>query len=309
MDKSTLHIVNGDSLASQMNELNLEGKVIIWRELLCEGPTRKTIDAEFFSQRKKFLYETYEISDQHYEDRFISEIEKLRDYNDYDKVVLWFEFDLFCHLNMLAAINFIGENKENVPVSLVCSRKLKGEKELKPLSQLSLKELSNHFDNRIELNEDDLEIARLIWELYCGNNPLKLKPLIKTKSNFEYLSSCIRAHVERFPNTETGINSLERNILKLIQNQNICNRNHLLGYSLEYQGYYGYSDHQMQRLLNKLEMFYEVQPNKIELTESGQQVLNAKKNFYRTLKNEEYFGGAKMYDFLYDSESHRLLKL
>ena len=309
MDKSTLHIVNGDSLASQMQELNLEGTVIIWRELLCEGPTRKTIDEAFFEQRRKFLLETYQISEQNYEERFISEIKKLKEFNDYDKVVLWFEFDLFCHLNMLAAINYIGENKENVPVSLVCSRKLKGEKELKPLSQLSLKELSNHFDNRIDLNDDDLEIARHIWELYCGNNPLKLKPLIKTKSNFEYLSSCIRAHVERFPNSETGINSLERNILKLILNQNISSKNHLLGYSLEYQGYYGYSDHQMQRLLEKLAIFYEVLPNKIQLSESGIQVLNAEKNFYRTLKNDEYFGGSKMYDFLYESESHRLLKL
>ncbi|MDX1544735.1 MAG: DUF1835 domain-containing protein [Christiangramia sp.] len=309
MENKTLHIVNGDSLAEQVNELNLPGEFIIWRELLCEGPTLKEIDQEFYKVRKKFLRQAYSISAENYEDRFISEVKRLKAFNDYDSVILWFEFDLFCHINMLAAINLLFEKKKHTPISLVCSRKLPGEKEFQPLSLLSLKELKNHFDNRIQLNDDDIEVALLIWELYCSNNPMKLKPQIKTNTNFEYLSSCIRAHIERFPNSITGINSLERNVLKLIESHDIVNKNHLLGYALQYQGYYGYSDTQMQRLLDKLSIFYEYREGNIILTEKGKQVLKGEKNFYRDLKNDEYFGGARMYDFLYESESHRLLKL
>ena len=309
MENRVLHIVNGDSLAEQMQELNLPGELIIWRELLCEGPTQQDINSEFFKIRKKFLRKTYDISADNYDERFISEIKRLKALDDYDGVILWFEFDLFCHINMLAAINILSEKDKNTPISLVCSKKLKGEKEHKPLSQLSLKELQNHYENRIHLNSEDIEVANLIWELYCGNNPLKLKPQIKVNTNFEYLSSCIRAHIERFPNSITGINTLERNILRLIEGHEIKNENHLLGYSLEYQGYYGYSDSQMKRLLEKLAIFYENNGEKIVLTESGEQALAGEKNFYRNLKNEEVFGGAKMYDFLYESESHKLLKL
>lgn len=309
MGTRTLHIINGDSLAEQMQELQLPGEQVIWRELLCEGPTLQELNQEFFKIRKKFLKQAYDISAENYEERFISEVRKLKAAKDYDSVVLWFEFDLFCHINMLAAINLLFQKNQEVPISLVCSRKLPGEKEFKPLSLLSSKALKNHYKNRIELNNDDLEVAVLIWELYCGNNPLKLKPQIKTNTNFEYLSSCIRAHIERFPNSITGINSLESNLLKLIQNHTITSENHLLGYALQYQGYYGYSDTQMQRLLKKLSIFYTQQEDRILLTEKGEQALNGEKNFYRELKNEEYFGGARMYDFLYDSESHRLLKL
>lgn len=309
MEKKTLHIINGDSLAEQMKQLNLQGEFIIWRELLCEGPTLPDIDLEFYRIRKKFLLQAYDITAENYEKRFVSEIKRLKAFQDYELVVLWFEFDLFCHINMLAAIKLLTEKGIDAPISLVCSKKLPGEKEFKALSKLSLKELNNHYDNRIHLNNDDIEVALLIWELYCSDNPMKLKPQIKTNTNFEYLSSCIRAHIERFPNSITGINSLERNILKLIDNHNIKNENHLLGYALEYQGYYGYSDTQMQRLLGKLSIFFENTGDKILLNEKGIQALNAKKNFYRDLKNEEYFGGAKIYDFLYESESHRLLKL
>ncbi|CAL66592.1 DUF1835 domain-containing protein [Christiangramia forsetii] len=309
MENKTLHIVNGDSLAEQMQELNLPGEIVVWRELLCEGPTQKEINSDFFKLRKKFLLKTYNISAENYEERFVSEIKRLKSLNNYDNVVLWFEFDLFCHINMLAAISILVDKHGEIPISLVCSKKLKGEKELQALSQLSLKELENHYKNSIQLNHEDIEAAALIWELYCGDNPLKLKPQIKINTNFEYLSSCIRAHIERFPNSITGINSLERNVLRLIENQEIKNENHLLGYALQYQGYYGYSDTQMQRLLKKLSIFYHNKEGKIVLNEKGQHVLEEKKNFYRELNNEEYFGGTKMYAFLYESESHRLLKL
>ena len=309
MDNKTLHIVNGDSLTEQMQELNLPGELIVWRELLCEGPTLQEIDKDFFKLRKKFLRQAYDISSDDYEERFISEIRRLKKLSNYDSIVLWFEFDLFCHINMLAAINLLIEKNKDIPISLVCSKKLKGEKELKPLSQLNPEELYNHYKNRINLTSEDIEVALLIWELYCSNNPMKLKLQIKTNTNFEYLSSSIRAHIERFPNSITGINTLEKNVLKLIDNHEIKNENHLLGYALQYQGYYGYSDTQMRRLLDKLNIFFRDNGEKIILSEKGRLALDGKKNFYQELKNDEYFGGAKMYDFLYESESHRLLKL
>ncbi|MCP9200427.1 DUF1835 domain-containing protein [Gramella sp. GC03-9] len=309
MKEKTLHIINGDSLTEGFQELDIPGDLVVWRELLCEGPTQQEIDKDFIKLRKKFLKKAYDISAENYEQRFVSEIKKLKNIDGYDRVVLWFEFDLFCHINMLAVIDHLYQKRKDLYLSLVCSKKLSGEKEHKPLSHLNPKELQNHYDNRIELNEDDIEVAVLIWELYCGNNPLKLKPQIKIKTNFEYLSSCIRAHIERFPNSITGINTLERNVLKLIENHEIKNQKHLLGYSLQYQGYYGYSDSQMQRLLDKLSIFIEQTPERLILNQKGNQVLNQEKNFYRDLKNDEYFGGAKMYDFLYESDSHRLLKL
>ncbi|WP_372919852.1 DUF1835 domain-containing protein [Salegentibacter sp.] len=310
MEGTALHITNGDGLTEKMLSLNLPGQVIVWREMLCEGPTVQEVGSrEFIKQRKKFLKQTYAISSEDYEEKFLSQLKLLRAAKNYDYIVLWFEFDLFCHINMLAAISYYLDHKENKPFFLVCSKKLKGEDELKPLSNLTQKQLLKHYEKRIPLNSEDIEIAQLIWELYCGNDPMKLKQQIKTNSNFEYLSSCIRAHIERFPNSSSGLNSLEQNVLELITKNNITSENQLLGYALQYQGYYGYGDLQMQRLINKLRDFFQLKDEKIVLTEKGELALDKKKNFYSELKNEDYFGGARMYDYLYDSDSHRLLKL
>ena len=310
MEKKPLHIINGDSLAESVAVLDLPGQQIVWREMLCEGPAVQEVgSAEFIKIRKKFLQNFYGISAEDYQHEFVSELKKLKKIEDYDHIILWFEFDLFCHINVLATISYLTEHKKEVPFYLVCSKKLKGDEKLTPLSQLSGKQLLNHYNNKILLVENDLEVANLMWELYCSNNPILLKRQIKTNTNFEYLSSCIRAHIERFPNSITGINSLERNILRLIRERNINNYTQLMGYALEYQGYYGYSDVQMRRILEKLSIFYAAEGQKVKLTEKGHLVLDGKKNFYRELKNDDVFGGAKMYDFLYDPEVHQLLKL
>lgn len=310
MDRNALHIVNGDGLAETVESLEIPGEIIIWRELLCEGRCLKEVGSpEFIKERQKFLEEAYGIPSQDYRKKFVSQLEKLKQIENYDHVVLWFEFDLFCHINMLAAISYYLEHKTEKPFYLVCSKRLKGEPELTPLSHLTPKNLLNHYKNKIKLTKDDLAIASLVWELYCGSEPQKLKNQIKKTSNFEYLSSCIRAHIERYPNSVTGINTLERNILKLIVNQNITSYNQFLGYALQYQGYYGYSDSQMERLLEKLEKFYIFIDGKLTLTECGNKVLDKKKNFYQDLKTDEYLGGSKIFDFLYDSDSHKILKL
>lgn len=310
MEGKALHIINGDDLAEKMLELDLPGQVVVWREMLCEGKTVQEVGSRnFIKERKKFLKQFYNISSEDYEEKFLAELRELKKAKNFDYIVLWFEFDLFCHINMLAAISYFLTHHEKKSFYLVCSKKLKGEKELMPLSQLTQKQLLNHFNNKITLNEDDIEMAVLIWELYCSENPMQLKQQIKTTSNFEYLSSCIRAHIERFPNAVTGINSLERNILKLIKKHNISTENQLLGYALQYQGYYGYNDVMMQRSLDKISMFFENKNGEIKLTQKGEMALEGTKNFYQDFKNDEWLGGAKIYDFLYDSESHRLLKL
>jgi hypothetical protein len=309
-EKNILHITNGDDLSEQITNLVIPGDVITWREMLCEGPTTFDVgDEEFVLRRKNFLLERYNISEMRYQEEFLSELAKLAAINSYDEIVLWFEFDLFSHMNMLALISFLLQNKKNGPFSLVCSRKLKGEAEMTALSQLSDKNLYEHYKHRIPLEEADIQTAQLIWELYCSKNPKRLMSEIKKTTNFEYLSSSIRAHIERFPNINTGLNTLEVNVLKLIEEHDIKSQHHLLGYALQYQGYYGYVDVQMQRILEKLSPFYEALAEKLELNEDGLKALKGTKNYYQNLKDDECYGGVRKYDFLYDPVSHDLLKL
>ncbi len=312
MGTNTLHITNGDSLTHRIKELNLvEGEFLVWREMLCEGPAEIKIETEVsIKKRKAFLEKYYRIPPEDYEEKFVSQLKKLDNLQAYDEIILWFEYDLFCHVNMIAAISLlmrkgIGE----IPVYLVCSGRVEHEKRLFGLGELSDSQLKKHYNDRIKLTLDDLELAEYIWTLYCESNPKKIAGQIKKHSSFEYLSICLRAHLQRFPNMLTGLNVLEHNILEMVDTYNIKNIKQLMGYTLEYQGYYGYGDMQMKRVLARLFQFLDQTKDRLQLSERGKLALQHKKNFYNTQTLDWYYGGVKKYDYLYNDETHTLLKL
>ncbi len=309
MNTNTLHITNGDMVLQRLDELNFNGDRIVWREMLCEGPTVEKVGSEeFFAARKQFLKDQYHIAEADYEEKFVSELKKLAAINDYEQIVLWFEFDLFCHINMLAAISYLIQHKKIMPIYVVCSGWVKGEAQLKGLSELNDEQFIAHYDNKLKLAPEDLAVAHHIWQLYCDEKPIELKAEITKSSNFKYLSSCLRAHVERFPNSLTGLNTLETNILKLIDLHDITSEHQLCGYTLKYQGYYGYGDMQIERMIKALKPFFRLKEGKLVLNTKGQAALDGSDNFYATLKDQSYYGGTQKYDFVYNATNHELIR-
>ncbi|GGX27201.1 DUF1835 domain-containing protein [Aquimarina muelleri] len=312
MKKTTLHITNGDSLTQRIQELNfVSGEFMVWREMLCEGPTEIKIEEESsIKKRATFLEKYYRISPSDYQEKFVSQLKKIENLTKYKEIVLWFEYDLFCHINMIAAISLLIRKKiKHKPIYIVCSGRIEHEKKLFGLCDLSDNQLKNHFLNKIKLSYDDLEFAAHIWTLYCESKPEKIIGQIKQNSSFEYMSICLRAHLQRFPNMLTGLNVLEHNILEMVDRYQIKNIKHLMGYALEYQGYYGYGDMQMKRVLARLFQFLAQTKDQLLLSERGKLALEHKKNFYNTQILNWHYGGVKKYDYLYNDETHSLLKL
>ncbi len=312
MEKNILHITNGDSLTSLLRDTKfVEGDFFTWREMLCEGPTDIKIETESsIKKREAFLKKYYRISTADYDKKFVSQIQKLDNPEEYKEIVLWFEYDLFCQINMIAAISLLlRKGIKDIPVYLVCSGRVGEEKKLMGLCELTLPQLKQHYKDKKLLDLNDLELADYIWTLYCESNPKKIAGQIKKTSSFEYLSISLRAHLQRFPNMLTGLNVLEHNILEMVDRHQIKNIQHLMGYALEYQGYYGYGDMQMKRVIARLFQFLEQTKSQLLLSERGKLALQHKKNFYNTQALDWHYGGVKKYDYLYNNETHTLLKL
>ena len=307
MSKQQLHITNGSHLTNVLNELNIQGVKLTWQELLCEGPTTEKVGSELFLEtRKSFFTQFYNID---LDIEFIkSELDKFNDSENYSEIVLWFEYDLFCHINMIAIISLIQQKKMNLPLHLVCSGRIEGSKNLMGLSELSPEQLLNHYKNKVLLNKDDIDIATTVWGIYCGVDHNLLKPFIVKPSSFKYLSNCLKAHLERFPNSVDGLSILERNILQIIVKQSITSKHHLLGYALNYQGYYGYGDLQLERIINQLSMFYSVTEGEIELNRKGHEALLGHHNFALEIDNDMMYGGVKKIAFQFNKSKNKLVK-
>ncbi|MCD2258954.1 DUF1835 domain-containing protein [Psychroserpens luteolus] len=309
MSLSTLHITNGTSLTNYLFQLGISTteNTITWQETLCVGPTVEDISSkEFFKIRKAFFKSFYNISLSRKE--MNSELKKLDKISDFTEIVLWFEYDLFCHINMVAVISLLEQKGIYLPIYLVCSGRVEGEKGLKGLSELKPKQLETHYHDKVKLTVDDIALAKNIWRIYCGKDHNLLLPLILRSSSFEYMSICLKAHIKRFPDTRSGISTLEYNILKLVKENTITSRHHLVGYTLHYQGYYGYGDLQLERVIDLLSIFFIEEKGSLKLNREGHLALSHQHNYQKEMNNTIYFGGVTSLDYTFDKKQNKLIK-
>lgn len=309
--KSLLHITNGDNFTSKLQTLPLKGDTITWREMLCEGKTLCSVGSEsFWKTRFEYLNKNYKISKSWFVEKTLKEYRSLCNHKQQDHIVLWFEYDLFCQINMLAVLSWLKTHRRHAEISLVCSgREGEGDK-LYALTELSEEQLMDLYERRTLLSQDDIEYADYIWQLYCSDNPIRLENQIANNDfQFEYLSEALKTHLRRFPTIKNGLNELENHILEVAKTKKLGSRAELMDALLTNQGYYGYTDTQYDRIITSLRPLFN-SFNPVKLTKKGMSVLENKSNYYSQIRdNQLYLGGSLKYNFLFNTETNRILKL
>lgn len=307
MATHTLHITNGTNLTKYLTDLGYEGKFLTWQEILCEGPTTEEVDSDrFINLRKEFLSDFYDIEMD--VEQFKKELDLLNHPDQFQQIILWFEYDLFCHINLLGIISLLKQKKIDLPIYLVCSGRVKGEKDLKALAELKPEQLHMHAKNKIKLSAEDINLITSLWRIYCGKDHNLFKPFIVKKSSFPYLSNCLKAHLQRFPDSVNGLSTLEMHTLKMIADQKVKSRRHLLGYILNFQGFYGYGTLQIDKMIETLEFFYTEEENQLILNRQGHEAIDKQQSFLAKMSNSMRYGGVRKMDFLFDQLKNKLIK-
>ena len=95
----TLNIVNGDACIHIMKKAHIKGDFLPWRDFLHEGAVPANLSLEALSKiRAKFISNYGLGSLEKIKKDFEARDRKLKSYKLYDKVVLWFEHDLYDQL-------------------------------------------------------------------------------------------------------------------------------------------------------------------------------------------------------------------
>ncbi len=275
--RRTLHVLNGDSTAQIMERSSISGDIMVWREMLCEGPLQKEVGSDkFWTSRYSFFESELGVSKLEYYDRTIKEIIKIEDIANYKEVVLWFEYDLFCQINLLAVCAYLLKYyRKDVKISLVCTGREDGKKSLQTLSDYSSVEYQKLLDKRVTLSRNNLLFAEESWNLYVENDREKLQAFDFNKSlKFKYLQIAMDQHLKRFPK-QNGLDQIENKILDLI-NFDLLTKKELIKNLLLWQKketVYGFGDVQYQLALDKLKAYYTIKNRKYMLNDKGKESL------------------------------------
>lgn len=273
---NTLHIANGDSTAEILKKTTIKGDSIVWRELLCEGPICSEVGSdEFWKKRYAYFENEIGISKIKYFDKTIKEILKTEDAPLNSEVVLWFEFDLFCQVNLIALCDFLSQNfRKDITYSLVCTGYVKGKDRLQSLSDFTTDEFLALYENRIKLSKTNLEFASECWNVYAENDIEKLKNFNLKNRKFMYLKAAIEQHLKRFP-AENGLNEIQQKTLEIISSKPLTEveiiRELLIWQQQE--TVYGFGDLQYALELKKLKNYYTIKDTKYFVTPEGEKLL------------------------------------
>ena len=214
-----LHIVNGLATLQLLDRTDIRGARVPGDDIFAEGPVVDRLETPAsWKLRADYLQRHFAIPKEQYLQRRDDRERSLRSFAYHEEVILWFEFDLFCQLNLIYLLNwFSNHDLRSTRLTMICPGDYPGMKQFRGLGTLNPKQLTALFEERVEVTGAQLRLARDAWSAYSSADPTGIENLIQQGTDdLRYLHRSLHAHLERFPSTVNGLNSIEHRILEIL---------------------------------------------------------------------------------------------
>lgn len=305
------HVHNGDCSAEIARRSSIPGEHFSWREALVVGPAPANRDvAEWLKLRARHLAEAYGLDPAEVEKDLAAEEEQLRRSTEHDEVVLWFEHDLFCQINLIYLLNWFGDQSAApANLSLICIGDFPGKQNFRGLGELAPEEMAALFPNRQQVTPKHFAAARSAWNAYCSRDPTDIQSLLETDlETLPFLHPALQAHMRRFPSTRNGLGRIENRALKLVASGTKDFAN-LFSEFQDAEPAYGFGDAQFWLALRQLihvsqpllatsgNMMSDIEPAaSFEITEVGRSVAGGEADFVNLNGINQWLGGVYLED-------------
>jgi hypothetical protein len=164
------------------------------------------------------LSESYGIELKTCEQGFVAQNAVLNSFSQHEEVVLWFEHDLFCQVNLLYLLDWFAQRDlKQTKLSLINVCQFPGRKNFRGLGELNARQLASLFPERHRVTAGELGLATSAWAAYCSQDPSVVEVLLRTDTSaLPFLEKALLAHLKRFPATMNGLGQVENASLRLI---------------------------------------------------------------------------------------------
>lgn len=273
-DPTMLHIHNGDAVKALADGADIPGRHFAFREALADGPVTRDVSIDI---RAPFLKEAYGVDAR----EELAAQEATLDAARYEiEVILWFEHDLFCVINLLYLLRRL---RSHPRLMLVWSPR--------PLSKEPLGAL---FDRRVPVTEAMHEAAGAAWNAYTSPDPTALNGF--AEDALPFVSDAMRLHATRFP-AAGGLGRVERSAMQIIGAEKLTFEQLFREWSEENAGF-GFGDLQLLGALKRLNEA-SVPPiamdgDGISVTDAGRRMLRGEDDFIELNGIDLWLGGAHL---------------
>lgn len=185
------HILNGDALKGQFPS-EIPGQLIVARECLVDGDVSGESLSEFFETRAKFLSESYpDIAFEDYAIKSIPEFEKMCAIPERASIYLWFEFDLFCQVNLWFVVWLLRQENKSQRIFLVCP----DDERRCGFGGMSEEDLKRMWNCKMILSEELCNTIASLWLFYRSGNAEGIHSLISKDERLAFMLPASEAYL------------------------------------------------------------------------------------------------------------------
>ena len=237
------HVLPGDATAADLRTTDIEGEIIVCRECLIVGDSDAESLDEFWEQRARFILAEYAEDEIEYQEKVADELAQLLDISPESEVYLWFEYELFCTVNLWFCLWLLSFT-DDVTVYRVEPSVRSPRDRWKGFGGLTADELRDCFDAASRLEQPDIALGAELWNAYRHRDLARLQELASEASDrFPYLAEVCAAAEE--------LDTRPLEILREITAAGITDFPDVFAEFTKRAGVYGLGDLQVERLLQK----------------------------------------------------------
>jgi len=239
------HVLPGDAQIDAFKQTRLEGNVIICREALMHGPIDATDLEQFWNERARYIVAEYGEDEIAYHDNVARQLADLQDVESGDEVNLWFEYELFCSVNMWFCLYLLKDTGATVfrvePLGRDVEERWNG------FGGFGAEEMRAAFTLRTHLSSEQIALGAELWDAYRLKNYPSLKRLTDKCDTdcFPYLREVAAAAAEQ------DIHPFEV-VKEIIGGIGSRKLEDVFPEFKKRAGVYGYGDLQVQHLIDQL---------------------------------------------------------
>lgn len=238
-----LHVLPGDSLLETFKATGIAGDVAVCREALVDGDLSGETLPDFWETRAKALIGADVESRDEYHENVVREFAKLTAMQSGSEINLWFEYELFCQVNMWFCLSLMKDSAADIfrvaPV-------IRSEADVwEGFGSMPPEDLRKCFSARGQMTSSDMQLGDELWNAFRNHDHADLDRLSKTESPaFPRLREVCQAAIEKDARPKLIVNEIVQEGETKFEN--------VFREFRQRAGVYGYGDTQVKRIWQEL---------------------------------------------------------
>jgi hypothetical protein len=238
-----LHVLPGDAIVDAFKAAQIEGDIAVCREAFVDGDVSADSLPELWEQRARFHAAEDPGAADDYHEKVVREFAKMTALQSDSEIDLWFEYELFCNVNLWFCLSLLTESGSRtyrvMPVTLEENDRWNGFGQMRP------EELKVCFERKVELTAEDVQLGANLWGAYRTQDHTRLSELSQTSSPaYPMLREVCAAAIEK--------DSRPSEIVRQAIHEGAVDFENVFEEFKSRAGIYGYGDSQVKKIWKEL---------------------------------------------------------